>query len=75
MAFLNNDKTTKNTKKSDSLENARIVNEAELIAITDFYPLKEKINSDELIDTEYYELIKSRILFFKKLVDAMKDFK
>jgi hypothetical protein len=46
----------------------------ELIAVTDFYPLKSKKGS-EIIDSEYYDLIKLRIDYFEKLVKIFDSLK
>ena len=45
----------------------------EIIAVTDFCPLKKKVGM-VIIDTEYFELIKLRKIYFDNILKIVENF-
>jgi hypothetical protein len=56
-------------------ENGRPIREidVEIISVTDFCPLKKKVGIAK-IDTEYFELIKLRKIYFDNILKIVEKF-
>jgi hypothetical protein len=62
-------------KYSDTNDNAFVNHPVaiEIIAVTDFSPLK-KLSNGEIVDTEYFELIKLRKIYFENVLKIAEKF-
>lgn len=66
---------TVNDDRTPSVDLERF--DIDIIAVTDFVPLKKEIivsGGFDYIDTEYYELIKLRKIYFENLMKIVEKF-